>query len=310
MTYSTVAQAAGFRDVAQNHLNYEAIGYVQYMGIVKGYEDGTYRPGARINRAEFTKIIIEANFAPGTIQNCDVKNIGFTDVSRDVWFAPYVCVAVTNDIIRGYPDGTFHPEWDIRFTEAAKIMVQAFGYLVGTSEIWYEPYVVALQEKSAIPETIADLSYNVRRGEMAEMIFRLKKKVANKPTSSFIKLAGRAPAPSSNPKEAIKPVVTMTRRFKDGFFQATAEYISPGGRNKISVELVLENDVVESYEIKPIVADPISMSYIGLFESGIEEHVVGKDLDDIQVPRKINGSSLTSSAFESALVDIRTKASQ
>ena len=37
-----------------------AIAYVKDMGMVKGYEDGTFRPEATINQVELLKIVLAA----------------------------------------------------------------------------------------------------------------------------------------------------------------------------------------------------------------------------------------------------------
>src|SRR3989339_626459 len=110
-----------FSDVNSGNQFYEAILYAQEEGIIDGYDDNTFRPDNNINRAEFVKIIMGSVFDVEEIsgENC------FSDVSNE-WFAKYVCTAKTNSIIQGYPDGLFHPEYDISFTEAAKIILLGF----------------------------------------------------------------------------------------------------------------------------------------------------------------------------------------
>ncbi len=61
---------ADFPDVSSSHSNFNAINYVQEQEIVKGYDDGTYQPNKRINRAEFTKIIVNATKTNISGSNC------------------------------------------------------------------------------------------------------------------------------------------------------------------------------------------------------------------------------------------------
>jgi len=178
---------AAFNDVGSTHFNFDAIGYVQSEGIVQGYDDGTYRPSQTINRAEFMKIVIEAQFDAITIDNCIMENrqshwtyVFFPDIPINQWFAKYICVANQNGIIQGYPDGTFKPAQNISFVEAAKIIVTTFNYEVNSDPIWYKPFVERLGDESAIPSTIGDFEKEVTRGEMAEMIYRLKAGIKNK----------------------------------------------------------------------------------------------------------------------------------
>ncbi len=94
-----------------------AIIYLKNKKIVKGYDDGSFKPTQKINRAEFTKIIIEAAFPnQATGENC------FSDITNE-WFAPYVCFAKEKGIVNGYENNTFNPSQNINFAEASKILV-------------------------------------------------------------------------------------------------------------------------------------------------------------------------------------------
>ena len=105
----------------------------------------------------------------------------FPDVPYDAWFAPYVCAAWSSGIISGYPDGLFRPEEGVKFVEAAKMLSLGFGMTglelpnFGTANVlWYQPYVEFLAAANAIPYSIGELGRPIDRGEMAELIYRLK----------------------------------------------------------------------------------------------------------------------------------------
>jgi hypothetical protein len=189
------ASAAAFPDVPAGHPNADAIEYVQAQGIVQGYSDGTYHPDDSVNRAEFTKILVGSlslssdekagcfgnqQHAPET-ESFDL----FTDVQEGHWFWPFVCVARSRSMVQGYADGSFKPENGINFAEAAKIVTTAFGFPSSQTDVCYEGYVRALAEKSAIPASITSFNQPVTRGEMAEMIYRLKTAVTGKPSQTY-----------------------------------------------------------------------------------------------------------------------------
>lgn len=180
-----------FKDVDVVHSNYDAIKYVKDESIVQGYDDGTYRPDSNVNRAEFTKILVEAVYDDLVITDCINQHAAkymitfgdaFIDVPATEWYSKYVCTAYANEIVEGYPDGTFKPGDNINFVEAAKIIVEAFDYTTEefTGADWYVPYVSVLEDKFAIPTTIDDFSSKLTRGEMAEIIYRLKEGVMDK----------------------------------------------------------------------------------------------------------------------------------
>lgn len=179
-TFSSVI----FSDMDANNPFYDAVDFVQSHGLVDGYEDNTYKPDNPINRAEFVKILIDATSAENKTSGC-VPNKNFSDVSSDDWFSLYVCEALNSGIVGGYSDNTFKPGNSINFTEASKIIVNAFGYETSTEEIWYQPFIEKLEEFNAIPTSICSVSKNITRGELAEMIYRLKEDITDKSSMSF-----------------------------------------------------------------------------------------------------------------------------
>ena len=88
--------------------------------IMKGYEDGTFRPNQMITRAEFAEII----------KNIDLKNQAkspFIDISGH-WAEEAINQAYANNRINGYEDGTFRPDNKITRAEAIKILNSVFAY--------------------------------------------------------------------------------------------------------------------------------------------------------------------------------------
>ena len=169
----TNEQPEGFTDVPDTHPYAKAIAFVRNEGIAKGYEDGTYGPNLNINRAEFTKIIIEATYSSETIDECESNEL-FSDVTQSDWFADYVCMAKAEGVIGGYPDGSFKPGNSINFAEAAKIVVGAFSVPTGEEEnIWWKPYVFALARIGGLPQSFTDPNQELTRGDMAEIIYRV-----------------------------------------------------------------------------------------------------------------------------------------
>jgi len=191
---------AAFSDVGSNHIFGTAIDYAKNNNIVKGYNDGTFGPDRTINRAEFTKILLEStNKAPN---NCTPTK-QFSDVSNDAWFAPYVCEAVNRNIIKGYDDNTFRPGAPINFVEAAKIVALSFGQTNQTANPWYKPYVEFLEDKAASPDTISSIDKSLTRGELAEIVFRLKTNNTAKTRTAFFRAT-----PSPVVSEALAKVIT------------------------------------------------------------------------------------------------------
>lgn len=181
LAVSLSPKVSAFTDVTGNTPYAKAINELQRKGVVEGYEDGTFKMNAKINRAEFLKIVLESR---GEIDE-DASNC-FPDVRKE-WFAKYVCTAKNEGIVAGYPSGRFQPETEINFVEASKILSLAYGQPIEQySPDWYEPYARALESSAAIPPSIGSLEQQITRGEMAEMMWRLSEDVTDEPAKSYM----------------------------------------------------------------------------------------------------------------------------
>jgi hypothetical protein len=171
-----------FSDVAPSHPNAGAIRILKDSKVIEGYSDGTFKPYQTINRAEFVKILMEANLYITTKQ---CPEGAFPDVSWSDWFAIYTSNAKCYGIVSGYADGTFRPADQINFVEAAKIIAKAYSFPTSEDPVWYKPFVQVLAEKNAIPLTIHSTNQFITRGEMAEIIARLRMEDTTQPSKSL-----------------------------------------------------------------------------------------------------------------------------
>ncbi|MBU0706516.1 beta-propeller domain-containing protein [Patescibacteria group bacterium] len=194
------ARAEVFNDVQSEHYNGDAIQYLKDSAIVQGYPDGSYKPENRINRAEFTKIIIGATYPDDEISAC--TKASFPDVPAGEWFSKYVCMAKKHGVVGGYPDGTFKPAGFINFAEASKIVAESQNVpkdTVGTNNEWFAGYVKGLENKKAIPATVQFFDKEITRGEMSETVYRLKDNRTDKVSATYAELTDPLPAIASCP---------------------------------------------------------------------------------------------------------------
>lgn len=122
-TFSSVF-AADIYGQSEQISNSEKMKRLVERGYVVGYSDGSLGLDRNITRAEFTAIITRAlgledvALASGNIPT------GYTDVNVSAWYNPYVAVASSKGIIKGYPDGTFKPEIGVKYQEAITMLVR------------------------------------------------------------------------------------------------------------------------------------------------------------------------------------------
>ncbi len=91
-------------------------------GFVKGYDDGTFRPGNAVNRVEALKMIstvLTLNLE--TAASGDTSMIAFPDVSLSAWYASYLAGAYRLGIlpVAGQSADRFGPEQPLTRAEAA-----------------------------------------------------------------------------------------------------------------------------------------------------------------------------------------------
>ncbi len=188
--------AFAYSDVSDSTSYKIAIDSISTKGIVSGYADGTFRPNAKINRAEFTKIVVGAALSYNSAQDpsgYDIysnQGLTFSDMEPKAWYIPYLRKAVENDIISGYLDGTFKPAQTINLVEATKILVNSFKIdtIQPTGNEWYSKYLETLLGQKVIPDSFHSLTQTVTRGEMAEMVWRIMENKTDQPAATLAKL--------------------------------------------------------------------------------------------------------------------------
>ncbi|MFH5186250.1 NEAT domain-containing protein [Paenibacillus sp. TAB 01] len=110
----------GLQDI-QDHWAKASIERAIALGIVNGYEDGTFRPDGEVSRAEFTAMIGRAL----KLQNSG-DELSFADKDRiPDWVKPTLAQAVEEGIISSYEDSTFRAERKITRAEIAVMIVRA-----------------------------------------------------------------------------------------------------------------------------------------------------------------------------------------
>lgn len=182
-----------FYDVPSNHKNETAIEALTNLGIIGGYPDGSFQPNKPISRAEAAKILMGAikpqNMIDNTRSDLYTQNITspFYDVPAEEWFAPYVALAYQNDVVRGYPDGSFQPAKTINLAEGLKMILEAYGadvsrvrfvdnplLYVSPGDWFYKYFGYANNHNLLNREKFYHPAQWMTRGEFAEILYRVK----------------------------------------------------------------------------------------------------------------------------------------
>ena len=113
---SDIVKPTGYSDIA-GHFAENAINKLSGAGIISGYADNTFLPDNKISRAEMCRLLT----AVSGLTAAGERN--FADVGADSWYAPYVNILASNNIVSG--DGeNFYPDRKITRQDTA-VMVAA-----------------------------------------------------------------------------------------------------------------------------------------------------------------------------------------
>ena len=109
-----------FTDIDSERWSNKAISTLYKANVLKGYEDGEFKPTKPITRAEFAAI--SARFDELELSS-ETK---FTDTSGH-WAEKYINSSTVKGWIKGYEDNTFRPEIDITRAESMALINNVLG---------------------------------------------------------------------------------------------------------------------------------------------------------------------------------------
>lgn len=106
----------------------EAVQDLNDRGVIKGDQKGNFNPKNNVTRAEAATILTKALGLEGS------GSTSFNDVNKSAWFYDAIDAAVSNGIFQGQGAGKFNPSGNLTRSEAAIILVDAFG-LEGSADL-------------------------------------------------------------------------------------------------------------------------------------------------------------------------------
>ena len=104
-------------------------------------------------------------------------------------------------------------------------------------------------------------------------------------------------ADSKNSTEKVEE--SVERVVADGTYTNSLQYNYHSGSETVAVKVVVKDDVITETSVSPSEnAHENSKKIITSFNGALPELVVGKKIDELNIPKNVAGSSLTSAAFK------------
>ena len=152
-----------YTDINSSHPYYKAITELSKLGVINGYEDGTFKAKMTVTRAELSKLICN-------IANTDASTIDFScdDVKVHHWASKYVGYCVLNNII-ALEDDLYRPDDNATVIEVISAILNLKGF-DGNGTV---NEIVDIAEECGLLNNMSNLIFDeaITRGEIAQLLY-------------------------------------------------------------------------------------------------------------------------------------------
>ena len=123
----TMFAGAAFTDSADIKVDTEVVNTLVSLGVVNGYDDGSFKPNGTVTRAEMAKMIYVLRTGNSDASAYNDDKTSFTDIGSH-WARGYIKYCQSLGIIAGKSNTKFCPNDKVTAQEAAKMLLVTLGY--------------------------------------------------------------------------------------------------------------------------------------------------------------------------------------
>ena len=166
---------AAFTDSADIKVDTEVVDTLVSLGVVNGYDDGSFKPNDTVTRAEMAKMIYVLRTGNSDASAYNNDKTTFTDI-KGHWAESYIEYCAANGIIAGRGNNKFDPTGTVSATEAAKMLLGVLGYNAEKSGLVGNDWAIntnVLANQNGLYKNLANLNANtlLTRDNAAQMIY-------------------------------------------------------------------------------------------------------------------------------------------
>ncbi len=149
-----------------------------HQPIINGYPDGTFKPDNPIKRVEVAVILSNTFFLSRKGDKFLPK-----DINLNFWGKDYILNVLSNNLMKGFSDGTFKPDNFLKRSEAAAIIFKILNlkedygnYFVDVKDDYWAKGIIGAVYKSGIISGYKDKTFrgenSVTRAEFVSMLLK------------------------------------------------------------------------------------------------------------------------------------------
>ena len=123
----TMFAGAAFTDQADIKVDSDVVDTLVSLGVIEGFEDGSFQPNATVTRAQMAKMIYVLRTGKSDASAYNDDKTSFTDIGSH-WARGYIKYCQSLGIIAGKSSTIFAPNATVTAQEAAKMLLVTLGY--------------------------------------------------------------------------------------------------------------------------------------------------------------------------------------
>ena len=170
----TMFAGAAFTDQADIKVKDEVVDTLVELGVIEGFEDGSFQPNATVTRAQMAKMIYVLRTGNSDASAYNDDKTSFTDIGSH-WARGYIKYCQSLGIIAGKSNTIFAPNEKVSAQEAAKMLLVTLGYnaqkagLVGTG--WASKTNALADENGLLKNVTTSFTAACPRQYAAQLIY-------------------------------------------------------------------------------------------------------------------------------------------
>lgn len=218
--------ATSFTDMTDNDYT-EAVDTLAALGVITGYEDGSYKPEKTVTRAEMAKLMVEllgyGDLVAGSKSN-------FTD-TQGHWADQWIALAAGRGIVIGTGDGKFNPDGIVTYDQVLTMLVRGLGYTDSSNEMKNMTWPTNFKVKAAelnITKNVDMKKAEADRGGVAQAMFNSLDQQLVKVNSDgdIVREYVSTAKDDKTPVKLVSRIATPNYEFEVGF-----QHIDPSDKN-------------------------------------------------------------------------------
>ena len=170
----TMFAGAAFTDQADIKVKSDVVDTLVSLGVIEGFEDGSFQPNGTVTRAQMAKMIYVLRTGNSDASAYNDDKTSFTDIGSH-WARGYIKYCQSLGIIAGKSNTIFAPNEKVSAQEAAKMLLVTLGYnaqkagLVGTG--WASKTNALADENGLLKNVTTSFTAACPRQYAAQLIY-------------------------------------------------------------------------------------------------------------------------------------------